>query len=91
MQTTDLFEWYYDEPQELIDLVNQMERTEQERGLEYDDCMYFLRRANKMGYTFDYGLDATPINLRKLNDEPAKAMRTKWTWNVLMLIYWCIL
>jgi hypothetical protein len=31
----------------------------------YEDCKMFLGEVEAIGYTFDYGLDAVPFNLRK--------------------------
>ena len=33
-----------------------------------EQCEALLRRVERMGYTFEYGLDAQPFNLRPLND-----------------------
>ena len=32
----------------------------------YDDCDKLQKQLKKLGFTFDYGLDASPINLRKI-------------------------
>ena len=32
----------------------------------YEDLERLLKLINQLGYTFDYGLDAEPFNLRKL-------------------------
>ncbi|MCT2410039.1 hypothetical protein NZD88_20985 [Chryseobacterium antibioticum] len=43
---------------------------EQKNGyLSYSDCGKFLLEINQYGYTFDYGLDALPSFLRKLDTE----------------------
>lgn len=62
----DLFEWYYDEPQEVIDIVNEMGETSCERGLGYEDLEHYNKRLIELGYEFEYGLSAEPFNLRKL-------------------------
>lgn len=41
------------------------ERMESE-ALNYADLDNYKRRFHNMGYTFDYGLDAVPRNLRKI-------------------------
>lgn len=35
----------------------------------YQTCERLLAELNPLGYTFDYGLDAIPFNLRKINLE----------------------
>ena len=35
-----------------------------ERGFSYQDLHNMLQECEAVGYTFDYGLDATPFNLR---------------------------
>jgi hypothetical protein len=34
--------------------------------MTYTQCEALLRRVERMGYTFDYELDATPYNLRPI-------------------------
>jgi len=43
-----------------IELYNNLET------LTYDDCQAMLVDMENQGYTFEYGLDAEPYNLRKL-------------------------
>jgi len=38
-------------------------------GLDYDDCANFQKECEALGYTFDYGLDAEPFNLRPIDLE----------------------
>jgi hypothetical protein len=55
----DLFEQYETLPnkvREIIDAINEY----------YYSIMEAKRRMNNVGYTFDYGLDFQPYNLRKL-------------------------
>ena len=35
--------------------------------LTYEECAYFLKRMEALGYTFEYYLDALPFNLKKIN------------------------
>lgn len=37
---------------------------------DYDGCDLLIQKLNAIGYTCDYGLDASPYNLRKL--QPTK-------------------
>lgn len=50
-------------------------KIEMDKGyLTYEDCKQFLSELNNYGYTFDYGLDAIPSNLRILKgDFPNKS------------------
>ena len=55
----DLFEQYETLPnkvREIIDAINEY----------YYSIMEAKRRMNDIGYTFDYGIDFQPYNLRKL-------------------------
>lgn len=38
-----------------------------EDGHTYQQCADLLRRCEAEGYTFEYGLDAIPFNLTKIN------------------------
>lgn len=35
-------------------------------GLGYEGCAALLKEAQAIGFTFDYGLDGDPYNLRRL-------------------------
>ena len=61
-----LFENYKNQTKKLKKIVNFYEKKEMLNfGLSYDDCKMFLIEVEKIGFTFDYGLDAQPFNLRK--------------------------
>lgn len=63
----DLFEAILEEIQSVCD---KWIKVEQDKGyFTYEDCKQFLLELNDHGYTFEYGLDALPFNLRKLNIE----------------------
>jgi hypothetical protein len=57
----DLFEHYDNLPKELKKVLDKYPEVE-----TYDDCEKMLKDMNKIGYTFDYYLDAIPYNLRKI-------------------------
>lgn len=65
----DLFEHYEEQPEELQEICEHYSIKEQAQGLNYNDCKSFLEEVEPLGYTFDYGLDAEPFNLRKKNNE----------------------
>jgi len=58
--TLDLFEFYDQQPPELKDICRHYEAGD----LSYQQCEEFLHQVEHIGFTFDYGLDAEPFNLR---------------------------
>jgi hypothetical protein len=58
----DLFETPENLPIEIIDLMHDFEKMND----SYIACKIMLKKCLKIGYTFDYGLDAIPFNLKKL-------------------------
>lgn len=59
----DLFENYDLLPQQAQDLLIEYGEIE---FPDYPDTEKFLEKMNQVGYTFDYGLDNLPIELKKL-------------------------
>jgi hypothetical protein len=57
----DLFDIYEMQPDNLKKIVEAYEM--EDNG--YDEVKMFLGEVEAIGYTFDYGLDAVPFNLRK--------------------------
>jgi hypothetical protein len=60
----DLFENYKDIPANLLILINEFE----EKDNSYSNCKKLLKKCVKIGYSFDYGLDAIPYNLQKIQN-----------------------
>ncbi len=58
----DLFEHYEELPLPIQNIINNQGEIE-----NYDDCRELLAKLEVFGYTFEYGLDAIPYLLRKLN------------------------
>lgn len=58
----DLFETPEKLPIEIIDLIDDFNKYER----LYSECKIMLKKCLKLGYTFDYGLDGIPFNLKKL-------------------------
>jgi hypothetical protein len=58
----DLFENYKDIPAKLLILLDEFE----EKDNSYSNCKKLLKKCLKIGYSFEYGLDAIPYNLQKL-------------------------
>lgn len=60
-----LFKNYEQQPPELVKIVNKYSLIQENKGLSFNDCKEFLKKVEKIGYTFNYGLDSVPYNLRK--------------------------
>lgn len=58
----DLFQHYEDQPEELKEVLKPYE----EHDPTYESLGKILKEVQAIGYTFDYGLDAMPYNLRKM-------------------------
>ncbi|MDV3774521.1 hypothetical protein CMU14_15715 [Elizabethkingia anophelis] len=70
-------------PQELEKVMEKWQEKF-ENGLDYNDCANFQNDCKALGYTFDYGLDAVPFDLRKIdlnehniNNQNSKIMTTQ--------------
>jgi hypothetical protein len=61
-QGVDLFEDYEDQPKEVSDLLETLEVED----YNYDTLNDLLSKMKKIGYTFEFGLDAEPYDLRKI-------------------------
>ena len=62
----DYFETPEDLPQLLQDYVTEMDEQYSFVLWDYKYCEQWKNRFEKKGYTFEYGLDATPYNLNKI-------------------------
>lgn len=58
----DLFET----PEVLPDLVQHMLNAFNEKENSYENCKELLEALQSLGYTFEYGLDAIPFELREM-------------------------
>jgi hypothetical protein len=63
----DLFENYNAQPPTLRKVCDFYSDLMEEQGYTYTRCEEFLKQVEKLGYTFEYGLDAMPCNLRPNN------------------------
>ena len=61
----DLFEHYKKMPKNLAKICDKWGEIQESNGLDYKDCANFLKEVESIGYTFEYGLDAEPLNLHK--------------------------
>lgn len=59
---TDLFEDFENLPKEVQKIITSFS----EKAPDYDDCKAFVIELEKVGYTCDYGLDASPFNLHQI-------------------------
>lgn len=62
----DLFEFPEDMPAKLAKVVNKWAKKWVDGTENYEDTAQFLNAVEKVGYTFDYGLDNEPFNLRAI-------------------------
>ena len=61
-EISDLFENPENLPIEIQSLLNDFE----EKDTSYLNCKKLLKKCEKLGYSFEYGLDAIPYGLKKL-------------------------
>jgi len=61
----NLFEHYDQQSKSLKIICDNYLKKFESNGLTYSECSEFLNEVENIGYTFDYGLDAEPFNLRK--------------------------
>lgn len=59
----DLFEFHEEQPEELKAILKAYENFEE---LDYQQLEMIQKECKKIGFTFDFYLDAQPYNLRKL-------------------------
>lgn len=68
----DLFEDYELIPEELKAVCDKWQQKAMHEGLDYNDCAIFQEECEAIGYTFDYGLDADPFDLRAIDPKEQK-------------------
>lgn len=61
----DLFEHQEELPQEVQKIIASFNRADN----TYENCEILDKNLKRVGYTCDYGLDASPYNLRKCKSE----------------------
>ncbi|MDC8027518.1 JAB domain-containing protein [Elizabethkingia anophelis] len=81
--TSDIIDGFENIPEEL-EVVMEKWQQKIENGLDYEDCANFQKDCEDLGYTFDYGLDSVPFDLRKIdlkehniNNQNSKIMTTQ--------------
>lgn len=67
MEDIDLFENYNDMPSNLMAVIEKYDNTD---GLSYNECAAMLIDVEAIGYTFEYGLDGIPYDLKKCEVTP---------------------
>lgn len=63
---TDLFEQWESLPANVLAIIEHMNEQQEKGKWDYEDCRHYQEELNKIGYTYDFGLDAEPYNLRKI-------------------------
>lgn len=63
MEIIDLFEHYDKIPDNVAAVI---EKYDTHDSLSYEECAAMLSEVEKLGYTFEYGLDGIPYDLRKM-------------------------
>ena len=58
----DLFEIYETLPMEVQEVINNFS----EKDNDYENCAKLVEELNAVGYTCDYGLDASPYDLKQI-------------------------
>ena len=56
----DLFDKFEELPIEVQEILNESD------GMSYDECSVMNEKLTTLGYTFEYGLDASPHSLKKI-------------------------
>ena len=69
----DYFEYYDELSKEVQDILSSFS----DRDDTYQTCVELEQALLPYGYTFEWGLDATPYGLRKITDEELYAMHSK--------------
>lgn len=81
----DLFECLEEQPQKVQNLFSDIEE------LSYIECENLLKETEKLGYTFDYGLDSQPHSLRKIEIENFTNGFVSWTETYFMIVEFIVL
>ena len=63
MNDEDMFEDYDNIPEPLLGILDKYNENWDDT---YAECTAMLKECEAVGYTFDYGLDAIPCNLRPI-------------------------
>ena len=85
----DLFEDYELIPEELKAVCDKWQQKAMDEGLDYNDCAIFQEECEAIGYTFDYGLDADPFDLRAIDTKEPKLENHSinnqkiWNWSMI--------
>lgn len=62
----DLFENYELQPENLSKICKKWSLKHEKKPLGYKGLKKFLKDVESIGFTFDYGMDASPYDLRKI-------------------------
>lgn len=62
----ELFENHTEQPKELAKICNYWQNIQIKNGLTFKNCKKFLKEVENIGFTFEFGLDSEPFNLKKI-------------------------
>lgn len=62
----DLFEKWETLPANVLAIIERMEAERDTQHWDYATCKHYRKELEKLGYTYSFGLDAEPYNLRKI-------------------------
>ena len=65
MEQVDLFEYMELLPANVVEVIN---KNVDDR-MNYDKCKHLIQQLKTVGYTCDYGLDAVPFGLQKIQQQ----------------------
>jgi hypothetical protein len=66
VEEEDLFEHYDKLPKNVKTILDKYSKIEAEEGFDYEILKRFEQELKPLGYTFEYGLDAEPYDLKKI-------------------------
>ena len=82
----DLFDHYEKLPPKAKKIVDRYMKKYEEGDYNYEDSKKFLKEMEKAGYTFDYGLDNEPYDLRKMAKGGALEKEFKFDKNFVVYV-----
>lgn len=66
----DLFEKWETLPANVLAIIEHMNEQQEKGKWGYEDCKHYRKELEAIGYTYDFGLDGEPYDLRKTKGRP---------------------